>query len=80
MHLQFHTCVYLMAIPLLTAVGIACLISSCYYSLRGLSFVHQCFRPEKHLFFYFFIQFVHFFKHLFPKCPALVLHWELAQN
>lgn len=74
-------CVYLMAILLFTAVGIACLVSSCYYSHRDLSSVHQCFRTiKKTLVSYFFIQLVSFFEHLFPKCTPLVLHWKLVQN
>lgn len=73
-------CVYLRAIPLFAAVDIAWLAGSCYYSLWGLSSVHQYFRPEKCLFFCFSIWFVYFFKHLFPKCIPFVLCWQLAQN
>lgn len=39
--------VHLMAVLLFTAVRIACLAGSCYYSLRGVNSAHQCFRPIK---------------------------------
>lgn len=70
-----HICVSLMAVLLFTAIGIACLVGFCYYSLRVVSSVYPCFRPiKKTLVSYFFIQLVSFFEHLFPKCPPLVLH------
>lgn len=39
MHMKVYICVYLMAVPLCTAVGIACLAGSCYF-LTHLGFVH----------------------------------------
>lgn len=46
-HETSYTCVHRMATLLFTAVGIACLADSCYYSLAGGSPVHGCFRPIK---------------------------------